>query len=139
MVLSLVAMGWALGVAREWIWVTVVIAVFSAVSSFLAVGLVFERVLLTPESTRSRGALRRAITGGAGGALAIYVSQWAPRELAFGVVPLMGATFAFVLVMAHVVMIPARDVVDTLARLKKGARKSLFAAPSADEDPTADV
>ena len=42
------------------------------------------------------------------------------------------AALVFVLVATHIVLIPAGHVIDTLSRLKKGARKSLFEVPSAD-------
>ncbi len=124
---ALAAFGWSLIVAKNWVYVALVIASFSAVSTVCAVGLVFERTLLVPAARIERGTLRRTLAWSIAIASAIYVSHFAPTTLTPSLVlPAFGA-LAIVGILTHLLVISAEHFLSTLRRLKGGARLSLFA------------
>jgi O-antigen/teichoic acid export membrane protein len=127
MLLAVGVFAWALVGARDWVLVTAVIAGFSALTSVLAVGLVFERHLLIPEARQARGTLRRTVAWSLAIVNAMLVSRMAPSGLSVDLlIPAIGSVLG-VLVVAHLLVIPARDLISTLRTLKGGARRSLFA------------
>lgn len=128
--LAALAFAWALFEARSWVYITAVIASFSALTSVLAVGIVFERHLLRPESVSTRGTLRRTIAWVLAISIAILMGRYTPDHLTWNLLVLALASAGSVLLIAHLLVVPVQEVVATLQKLRKGARRSLFVEPS---------
>lgn len=126
-VLSAGCLAWALLSAGDWVYVTLVIAAFSALTSTLAVGLVFERRLLRPEAVQERGALRRTLAWCVAIGAAIGLSRFAPAALEPSLLIPATGSIAVVVLATHFLVIPIPRILETVAKLRGNARRSLFA------------